>query len=302
MNHDPWMDTVWSERQVAWCLAGLPELHYEAGKVEGEIDDSSPEMGAHPEAFETYLASGNPRDLFSRRPVVVSPPTLSGPTAEGEPAYEQLELLRKAVRFRRLHPADGLVIYWDRVRGYWNRTHIDDMPEDAEPIRFKVETGELARWMEREGMAFGPALARKYGAVRASVSSEPTGSQPNDASHEAFYIAALRLAWAGGTLPKTKTEFNLKLQTSDIKGLPGEKTLRVAFDRAKEGGEIDYPDYVPPSARGCIVALFKYAAGERGESLKGAAPTQIHRVLVELLTRHDLPVPEKDAWEAIGLL
>ncbi len=166
-----------------------------------------------------------------------------------------------------------------------------DPETDVKRYRFRLKSTELSRWLESEGCALPFWLA-------AGDDREP---EPRIASHNAFYVAALRLAWAGGNPPKTKAEFNVKLQASRVEGMPSEKTLRIPFDRANEGGEIYYPDNVPPPAKGGIVALFKYAAEQHGKSLKGVAPAQTRCVLADLLRNHGLPLPNDEQWVAIGL-
>ena len=266
MSRDPWTTTVWTERQAAWWLAKLPDFEYEAWKVEGELEDAYPHS---------------------------SPPTIPPGTKEGEAAVECLEAMRKAVRWRRLHPAGDQVMYWNGRMFVW--ANVDDMPANAEPVRFRIDVSELLRWNECKEWPTGTALAHSCGAVRGKPANASTG--PNDA----FYVAAIRLAWAGGA-PRTMPELVKALQKSKIAGLLSEKPLRRAVGTAAAGGEIDYPAKLKGSAAKAALAMFVYAAECHGAQIEEAEPKQKRRVLAELLRAHGLPSPRNQAqWEAIGI-
>lgn len=301
MSRDPWTATVWSERQAAWWLANLPEYEYEAWKVEGETEDAWPKMGPEPVALEAFSDSGNPADLVSKRPVVIGPPTFSGPTKEGTPAFEWLERLRKAVRWNRLHPADNRAMYWDGKGFTW--ADVDGISADAEPVRFQVEVSELLRWYECKDWPIGTALAHRCGAVRVSANPEPGGNPPSASPepNDAFYVAALRLAWKGGAPRCSVAELHRDLQKSGIDGVLSEKTLRRAVKVAEENGEFEYPDTLKHDASKAAQAMFIYAARCHGAQLEGAKPEKVRLKIAELLRGHGLPVPNDEQWVAIDL-
>ncbi|MEC4766844.1 hypothetical protein LPL18_005790 [Halomonas sp. CUBES01] len=166
----------------------------------------------------------------------------------------------------------------------------------SQNIFFVIDRKELARWLESEGGTLPFWLAdssdQKY---------ELKSCKPNPEPNDAYYVAALRLAWAGGAESYSVPKLLKELQESGIADVLSEKTLRRALKAERRGGEIEYPETLKGDASKAALAMFIYAACCHGKQLDDAKPAEIRRVLAGLLRDHGLPLPKVEQWAAIGL-
>ncbi|BCB07216.1 hypothetical protein HHSLTHF2_11060 [Vreelandella venusta] len=277
MSKDPWKYKTWSERQAAWFMAELPEIDFEAGKVEGETDDAFFGMEYPESAGSKYQATNDLKAIMRSKPSIIGAPILSNPTTtDGKRAYECLERLRTAVKWGRLQPVDGQALCW--TGGMWKKIPIDEIPKDVCPIRFSVDKQELKHWMKAELQS----------------NKKQSGGHKNQP--DGFYIAALLLAWKIQDAPKSASSLIDDMDQGNFDA-PGYETLQRAVRAAKAGEKIKYPDNLHSQSRKPAKSLLAYACEyhSKGDDFKkNPIPT-----IINLLRNKEispLPTVNQCSW------
>lgn len=244
-------------------MAELPEIEFEAGKVEGETDDAFPEMAYPASAWIEYQATNDPKAIVRSIPAIIGAPILSHPTTtEGKRAHGCLERLRTAVKWGRLQPIDGQALCW--TGEMWKKIPIDEIPKDVCPIRFSIDKQELKRWMKSERMA--STLDGEYEPLETGLHKTNKDSSYKRRTN-GFYIAAIRLIRKQEALKAT--DLANEMQKHGYKP-PEYKTLQPAV-KAAIGS--DSPDYsgIHPNAMVTAKNLIAYACFVYGRAGKFSA-------------------------------